>query len=67
MNNLSRPAKDCLRFFRSNPEIRINHQTLMEEKGLSRRKSYSILRELREANYVRIIKNVAIRTTIFTK
>lgn len=61
---LSRPAKDCLTFFYLNPEIRINHRTLMEEKGLSRRKSYAILKELRDANYVRIIKNVGGGTTL---
>jgi len=53
---LSRQAQDCLAFLYLNPTVTINHRTLMEHKGLSRRKSLSVLQELREANCLKLTR-----------
>jgi len=55
---LSRQAQDCLAFLYLNPTLTINHRTLMEHKGLSRRKSLSVLQELRDANCLKMTRLV---------
>jgi len=55
---LSRQAQDCLAFLYLNPTVTINHRTLMEHKGLSRRKSLSVLQELRDANCLKMTRLV---------
>ena len=55
---LSRQAQDCLAFLYLNPTITINHRTLMEHKGLSRRKSQAVLQELRDANCLKMTRLV---------
>jgi len=55
---ISRQARDCLAFLYLNPTITINHRTLMEHCGLSRRKSASVLQELREANCLKMTRLV---------
>jgi hypothetical protein len=60
---ISRQALACLEFFVTHPNIRINHRTLMDQ-GLSKRKSYAILKELREANLVKMVKYVGGGTTL---
>lgn len=60
---LSVPAKQALTYFTQNPSSRINYRTLMEN-GVSRRKSLAILRELREANYIKIVKLVGGGTNV---
>jgi len=56
--NISRQAQDCLAFLYLNPTITINHRTLMEYKSLSRRKSLSVLQELRDANCIKMTRLV---------
>lgn len=56
--NLSRQAQDCLAFLYLNPTITINYRTLMEHKGLSRRKSAAVLQELRDANCLKMTRLV---------
>lgn len=56
MPELSSQARGCLNFFIQNPHLRINYRTLMTENGVSKRRSLSILKELREANYIKIVK-----------
>ncbi|NBW10249.1 MAG: hypothetical protein EBR82_19695 [Caulobacteraceae bacterium] len=55
---LSRQAKDCLIFLYLNRTLTINHRTLMDNCGLSRRKSASVLKELREANCLKMTRLV---------
>ena len=55
---LSRQAKDCLIFLYFNRTLTINHRTLMDNCGLSRRKSASVLKELREANCLKMTRLV---------
>lgn len=55
---LSRQAQDCLAFLYLNRTLPINHRTLMEHKGLSRRKSLAVLQELREANCLKMTRLV---------
>ena len=56
METISTQARGCLNFFASNPHLRINYRTLMTEHGVSKRRSLAILKELREANYLKIVK-----------
>jgi hypothetical protein len=60
---ISSEALDSLEFFATHPNIRINHRTLMS-RGISRRKSYAILKELRDANLVKMVKYVGGGTTL---
>jgi len=60
--NISRQAQDCLAFLYLNPTLIINHRTLMEHKGLSRRKSLSVLQELRDANCIKMTRIVGAGT-----
>ena len=53
----------CLEFYVTHPNIRINHRTLMDQ-GISRRKSYAILKELRDANLVKMTKLIGGGTTL---
>lgn len=61
---LSIQARTALAFFYQHPDIRINHRTMMQHLELSRRKSYAVLKELCDANFVRIIKQVGGGTNI---
>ena len=63
MNNLSDLATQWLSFFVTNPDFRINHRNLMS-KGVSRRKSYAIIRELCDHNYLKITKHPVFGTSI---
>jgi len=56
METISTQARGCLNFFVSNPHLRINYRILMTEHGVSKRRSLAILKELREANYLKIVK-----------
>lgn len=60
---ISSEALYSLEFFATHPDVRINHRTLME-RGISRRKSYAILKELRDANLVKMTKYVGGGTTL---
>jgi hypothetical protein len=60
---ISGEALASLEFFVTHPEVRINHRTLMS-RGVSRRKSYAILKELRDANLVEMVKYVGGGTTL---
>ena len=60
--NISRQAQDCLAFLYLNPTLIINHRTLMEHKGLSRRKSLVVLQELRDANCIKMTRIVGAGT-----
>lgn len=60
---LSSEAIASLEFFVTHPNIRINHRTLMS-RGVSRRKSYAILKELRDANLVKMTKLIGGGTTL---
>lgn len=60
---LSKPARTWLTFFKNNPNVRINYRTLMEN-GVSRRKSLAILKELREAERIQIVKLVGGGTNV---
>jgi hypothetical protein len=60
---ISKPAKNWLNFFKSNPDVRINYRTLMEN-GVSRRKSLAILKELRDAEHIEIVKLVGGGTNV---
>lgn len=62
-SKLSPPAKQALKYFKQNPDKRINYRTLMEN-GVSRRKSLAILKELREAKYIEIVKLVGGGTNV---
>lgn len=55
---ISRQAQNCLAFLYLNPTLTINHRTLMENCGLSRRKSASVLQELRDANCLKMTRLV---------
>lgn len=63
MPALSRQSADWLSYFTQNPHVRINYRTLME-KGVSRRKSLAILKELREHNHIKIVKLVGGGTNV---
>jgi hypothetical protein len=52
---LSKEARHHYNFFRANRDIRINYRALMSQ-GVSKRKSLAILKELREANLIKIVK-----------
>ena len=56
-NSLSTQAQKWLEFFLSNPEIRVNYLALMGQ-GVSRRRSRDIIRELKEANYLKLTRLV---------
>lgn len=62
--DISIQARTALAFFYQHPDIRINHRTMMEHLELSRRKSYAVLKELCDANFMRIIKQVGGGTNI---
>ena len=59
---LSRQARDCLIFLYLNRTVKINHRTLMDNCGLSRRKSLSVLQELRDANCIKMTRIVGAGT-----
>jgi hypothetical protein len=52
---LSSQSDYWLKFFTQNPSVRINYRTLMKN-GVSKRKSLAILKELRDANYIKIVR-----------
>lgn len=52
---ISDQAKKWFEFFVSNPTVRVNYLTLMEQ-GVSRRRSRDIIRELKEANYLKLTR-----------
>lgn len=54
---VSPQSLEWLEFFKNNPEISINYLTIMS-KGVSRRRSRDILRELKGANLVSVVRNV---------
>lgn len=61
---LSRESRHWYAFFRANPEFRINYRSLMEEGGVSKRRSLSILKELTEADLLKVSKLAGGGTTI---
>jgi hypothetical protein len=62
-SSLSKPARTWLTFFKTYPDIRINYRTLME-RGVSRRKALAILKELRDAERIEIVKLVGGGTNV---
>ena len=53
---VSREARHWYAFFKANPEFRINYRALMEEGGVSKRRSLAILKELSDSNLLKISK-----------
>lgn len=60
---ISKLAREWLVYFSNHPHVRINTRSLVE-RGLSRRKSQSVIRELLEAGYLKSRKNSRIGTKL---
>jgi hypothetical protein len=54
-SEISAQAQGWLKFFAANPDIRVNYLALME-LGVSRRRSRDIIRELKDADYLKITR-----------
>ena len=57
MEQISTSAERWLRFFTQNPDLPLNYQTIMG-MGVSRARSVSILKELKEFGLVKVVKRV---------
>lgn len=53
---ISKEARHWYAFFKANPEFRVNYRALMEEGGVSKRRSLAILKELSDSNLLKISK-----------
>ena len=60
---ISELSKKWLEYFARNPQVRINSKSLME-RGLSRRKSQQVIRELMTAGFLKSKKNSRIGTKL---
>ena len=62
--SLSRDARYALNLFVSDPDLRVNSETLRLHMGVSRRKSRQLIIELESAGYVNRLTNTAFGTTL---
>ena len=61
---ISRQAQTWIAFFIANPDIRINYMAIMENGGVSRRKSMDIIRELRTLKLINAKRSRHIGTNL---
>jgi len=61
---ISRQAQTWIAFFIANPDIRINYMAIMENGGVSRRKSMDIIRELRSLKLINAKRSRHIGTNL---
>ena len=62
--SLSRDARYALNLFVSDPDLRVNSETLRTQMGVSRRKSRQLIIELESAGYVIRTRNSNIGTRL---